>query len=67
MVQGAQARQLSIDFDISKAFAAPLLTLRQKANYYTFTRSASCKASAPYLYDRCARSNCLLERVVAAN
>jgi hypothetical protein len=41
MVQGAQARQLSIDLNISKAFAAPLLTLQRKANYYTYTLSGT--------------------------
>ena len=34
--QGAQARQFSIVFDISTAYAAPLLTLQRKANYYSF-------------------------------
>jgi hypothetical protein len=32
----AQARQISIEFDISKAFTASLLTLQRKANSYLF-------------------------------
>ena len=49
MVRGAQARRLSIDLDISKAFAAPLLTLRRKGNYYTLQRQSVEKSASNIL------------------
>ena len=51
MVRGAQARRLSIDLDISKAFAASLLTLRRKGNYYTLQRQSVEKSASNILDD----------------